>query len=217
MSIRIVIVDDHRIVREGLRSLIDRQTGIEIVAEASDGRSAVRLSKELRPDVVVMDISMPDLNGIEAARHIVANCKDVKVIALSMHSDRRYIVDAFRAGASGYLVKDCCVEELVKAIHTVAVGKRYLCPDMADSVIEDYVMLVPDSEVSSLSKLTPREREVLQLLSEGKKMSEIASALGLSIKTIETYRQQIMRKLNTRSVAELTKFAIREGLTSAEG
>lgn len=216
MSIRIIIADDHKIVREGLRALIEKKASMEIVAEAGDGRTAVRLSKELLPDVVVMDVAMPDLNGIEATRQIVAKSREVKVLALSMHSDRRFVVEMFKAGTAGYLLKDCAFEEMETAIRTVAAKRLYLSPKLTDLMMKDYVLLFPGSEISGLAILTPREREVLQLLAEGKKTTEIASILKVSIKTIETHRNRIMERLGTRSIAELTKYAIREGLTSLE-
>ncbi len=216
MSIRIIIADDHKIMREGLRSLIERQAGMEVVAETGDGRTAVKLSKELSPGLVVMDISMPDLNGIEATRQIVAKSPGIKVIALSMHSERHFVVEMFKAGASGYVLKDCAFEELITAIQAAVAKKRYLSPGLADIFIKDYVRLLPETELATFSSLSPREREVLQLIAEGKSTREIASALNLSTKTIETHRQQVMEKLNLHSIAELTKCAVREGLTSLE-
>lgn len=216
MSVRIVLADDHKVVREGLRSLIQKQRGMEIIAEADDGRTAVRLAGELSPDVVIMDVGMPNLNGIEATRQIVAKAGNIRVIALSMHSERKFVIEMLRAGASGYLLKDCAFEELVNAIQTVVAQRAYLSPKLADSVIKDYVRIIPESEISSLSLLTAREREVLQLLAEGKNTRESSSILNVSVKTVETHRQQIMEKLGIRSVAELTKYAIREGLTSIE-
>ena len=163
-----------------------------------------------------MDIGMPDLNGIEATRQIVAKTQSVKVIALSMHSDRRFVVEMLKAGASGYLLKDSAFKELAQAIRAVVVNRIYLSPKIADLIIKDYISLSPKTEFSIFSVLTPRERQVLQLLSEGKTTKEIGSDLQVSVKTVETYRQQIMDKLNIHSIAELTKYAIREGLTSLE-
>lgn len=215
MSIRILLVDDHKIVRDGLRALIEKQPCMEVVAEAAEGRTAVRRAQDLSPDVVIMDVGMPDLNGIEATRQIVAKVPGVKVIALSMHSDRRFVVGMLSAGASGYLLKDCAFEELVSAVQTVAAGQGYLSPGITDIVIENAVRTsTADFLVSSA--LTDREHEVLQLLAEGKSTTQIASLLNVSVKTVESHRRKIMEKLNLHSIADLTKFAIRAGLTSIE-
>lgn len=216
MVIRTLIADDHKIVRDGLRSLLDKHSGIEVVGEAETGRMAVKLTSKLLPDVVIMDIGMPDLNGIEATRQIITDRPGVKVIALSMHSDKRFVSGILKAGASGYLLKDCAFEELARAIQTVLSGRVYLSPQITDVVVDDYVKVTSERDRSALSSLSPREREVLQLLAEGKKTKEIAFDLSLSVKTIETHRQRIMEKLDIHTVAELTKFAIREGLTSLE-
>jgi DNA-binding NarL/FixJ family response regulator len=216
MSIKILLADDHKIVRDGLRALIEKQQDMEVVAEAADGRTAVRLAKEMLPDVVIMDISMPDLNGIEAARQIVAGAPRVKIITLSMHSDSRFVKEVFKAGASGYLLKECAFEELARAIHTVAADQIYLSPRITHVVLNDYMSRLPMAEASVFSVLSAREREVLQLMAEGKTTKEIAYSLDLSVKTVEAHRQKIMEKSNIHSVAELTKYAIREGLTSLE-
>lgn len=215
MNIKIVLADDHRILREGVRSLIEKQPGMAVCGEAEDGRTVVQLAQDKLPDLVIMDIAMPFLNGIEATREIAAKNEKIKIIALSMHSDRRFILEVLRAGASGYILKDCAFEELTNAINTVMGGKIYLSPQVAERVIKDYVALSSTAE-SIFTVLTPREREVLQLLAEGRKTREIANSLNVSIKTVETYRQQIMDKLNIHNIAELTKYAIREGLTSLE-
>jgi DNA-binding NarL/FixJ family response regulator len=203
-------------MREGLRTLIEKQLDMKVVAEAENGRTAVRLAQKLFPEVVVMDIGMPDLNGIEATRQILSNNPKVKVIALSMHSAKRFVVEMLKAGSSGYLLKDCAFEELALAIHTVIANKVYVSPGITDMMIKDYVYNLSKTEFSVTSILTPREREVLQLLAEGKTTKQIALSLNVSVKTIETYRQQLMHKLNLNSVAELTKYAIREGITSLE-
>ncbi len=216
MSTRIILADDHGIMREGLRALLEKQPGIEVIAEAENGRTTVELSRELKPDVVIIDISMPDLNGIEATRQIVAESPGVKVIALSMHSDRKFVREMLSAGASGYMLKDSAFEELDKAISTVNDNQTYLSPGVADTVVKDYLgKIVTDNSAASIA-LTNREREVLQLFAEGKTTKQIASLLFVSIKTIETHRKQIMDKLGLNSIAELTKYAIREGLTSLE-
>ncbi len=216
MSIRILLADDHKIVRDGLRALIEKQPDMEVVGEAADGRTAVRLVKEMSPDIVIMDISMPDLNGIEAARQILTDAPRVKIITLSMHSDSRFVKEVFKVGASGYLLKECAFEELANAIHTVAVDQIYLSPRITHVVLNDYLSKMPMTETSVFSVLTAREREVLQLMAEGKTTKEIAYSLDLSVKTVEAHRQKIMEKSNIHSVAELTKYAIREGLTSLE-
>jgi DNA-binding NarL/FixJ family response regulator len=216
MPTRVLLADDHRIIREGLRSLLQKQPDMEVVEEAQDGITAVRLTEKLHPDIVIMDIGMPDLNGIEAARQIVTRLKDVKVIALSMHSDKRFVLEMLKAGASGYLLKDCAFEELINAIRTVSSGQIYLSHRVTGVVVDEYLHNRPASESTVYSLLTAREREVLQLLAEGNTTKSIAASLHVSTKTIETHRQQIMEKLNLRSVAELTKYAVKEGLTSLD-
>lgn len=216
MSIRILLVEDHSIVREGLKALLEKQPDIEVVGQAEDGRKAVHMSRELLPDVVIMDIAMPDMNGIEATRLIMRESPSTKIIGLSIHLDRRYVVEMLKAGSSGYLLKDCAFEELTNAVHTVVRGNIYLSPQISDIIINEYMNLLSKEDGSVFSVLTTREREVLQLLAEGKRTREIASLLRISTKTVETYRQQIMDKLDIRNVAELTKYAIREGLTSLD-
>ena len=216
MTTRIILADDHGIMREGLRALLEKQSGIEVIAEADNGRTTVELSRELKPDVVIIDIAMPDLNGIEATRQIVAESPGVKVIALSMHSDRKFVKEMLSAGASGYMLKDSAFEELDKAISTVNDNKTYLSPGIAGTVVKDYLGKIVTYNSSTSIALTNREREVLQLFAEGKTTKQIASLLFLSIKTIETHRKQIMGKLGLNGIAELTKYAIREGLTSLE-
>ena len=216
MSIRILLVDDHTIIRQGLRSLLEKQPGMEVVGEAENGQNAVKLVQELLPDVMIMDVAMPDLNGVEATRQIVAIAPSVKVVALSMHSDRRFVVAMLKAGASGYLLKDCAFEELAHVIRAVRANRTYISPKIADVMIKDYVRLFPDTKLSVFSLLSSRERQVLQLLSEGKTTKQISTDLNVSVKTVETYRQHIMDKLDIHSIAELTKYAIREGLTSLQ-
>jgi len=216
MGIRIIIADDHQIVRQGLKTLIETEPDMQVVAEAEDGRKTLTLVKKLMPHMVIMDVKMPDLNGIEASRRILAKHPEVKVIALSMYADRRFVINMLKAGAHGYLLKDCAFEELAQAIRLVMSNKTYLSPDVAEIVVKDYHTQLPGPGQSVFSVLTAREREVLQLIAEGKRTSEIADLLNISIKTVDTHRQQIMRKLGTRSVAELTKIAIRDGLASLE-
>ena len=216
MSIRILLADDHQIVRDGLRALIEQQPDMEVVAEAEEGRTAVQLVQEQSPDVIIIDVGMPDLNGIEATSQIRTMALGVKVIALSMHSDRRYVTGMLRAGASGYLLKDCAFEELVRAVHAVAAGQTYLSPAIPGVVVEDYVRHIEPDDESHSSPLTAREREVLQLLAEGQLSRQIAEHLHVSVKTVETHRQNIMEKLDLHTIADLTKYAIRTGLTSLE-
>jgi DNA-binding NarL/FixJ family response regulator len=216
MSIRILLADDHKIIRDGLRSLLEKQPDLEVVAEAGNGAKTVKLAQKLKPDVVIMDITMPDLNGIEATYQIMAELPNVKVIALSMHSDRRFVVGMLKAGASGYLLKDCAFDELIHTVHTVVSNRIYLTPGITDIVVDDYLRQMSTTNSSVTSVLTAREREVLQLLAEGKTTKQIADHLYLSVKTIETHRRQIMLKLDIHSIAELTKYAIREGLTPLE-
>ena len=213
---RVLLADDHNIVRSGLRRLLDAEPDIEVVAEASDGREAVELAAQQSVDVVVMDLAMPNLNGVEATRQILAQSLARKIIVLSMHSDRRFVARALQAGASGYLLKDCAAEELVSAIRSVVAGCTYLSPPIRDMVVEDYVSGLAEDDSSALAVLTPRQREVLQLLAEGKSTKEIASELYVSPKTVETHRHHIMRSLGVDSLAELVKYAIHEGLTSLD-
>ncbi|MBM4294605.1 MAG: response regulator transcription factor [Deltaproteobacteria bacterium] len=216
MAIKIVLADDHQIVRHGLRTLLGREPDMKVLAEADNGRTALRLIKELHPDVVIMDISMPDLNGIEATRQVRDESPGVKVIALSMHSDSLFVLNMLKAGASGYLLKDCALEELVKAIRIVMNGKTYLSPGISDIVIKDFVSGWISTGVSAFGALSNREREVLQLLTEGHNTNKIAEILCVSVKTVEAHRKSIMNKLGIRSIAELTKYAIRQGITSLE-
>ena len=214
MSIKIVLADDHNIVREALRVLLDNESDMEVVGETADGQATLGSVQKMRPDVVIMDIAMPGLNGIETTRKIIAKVPGVKVIALSALSDRRFIFHMFKAGASGYLLKDCIFEELARAIRCVAKNQIYVSPEIADDVVRDFIHQSFKKDFSVFSTLTDREREILQLLAEGKTTKQIAFLLKVSIKTIETHRLQIMEKLNIHSIAELTKYAIREGLTS---
>ena len=216
MRTKIILADDHKIIREGLRSLIEKQDDMEVIAEADNGLTTVNLVQKLHPDVVIMDIGMPEMNGIDATTKITTEFKGVQVIALSMHSDRRFVMQMLKAGATGYLLKDSAFEELVTAIHTVMRRQHYLSQKITDVIVEEYLQNLPKNETNVFTVLTPSEREVLQLIAEGKSTKQIASVLNVSVKTIETHRQQIMDKLNIHSVAELTKYAIREGITSLE-
>ncbi len=214
MSTRILLADDHVMVRQGLRSLIEKEHDMEVVGEVDNGRAALELVAELVPDVIIMDISMPNLNGINATSRIVQEFPGIKVIALSMHSSERFVTGMLNAGASGYILKDCLFDELAKAIRTVISGNIYLSSQITGVVVGEYVRHVSRTTGSQLKLLSDREHEVLQLISEGMSIKQIAFKLHLSSKTVEANRRQIMVKLDIHSVAELTKFAVREGLTS---
>ncbi len=212
----VVIADDHQIVRDGLRALLSQQSDLELVGEAETGRELLARVRQVKPAVVVMDISMPDLNGIEAARQLHDISPDTKIVALSMHVDRRMISAMLSAGARGYIPKDAAFDEVAQAIRQVAAGRTYLSPSIADVVVEGYVQQTAVDDSSVFAVLSPREREVLQLVAEGQGTRGIAERLHISVKTVETHRRQIMGKLNLHTVPELTKYAIREGLTSLE-
>ena len=214
MPVQVVIADDHKLMRQGLSSLLRGHPDIEVVGEANNGREAVQLSETHRPDVVIMDVSMPDLNGIDATRQIVARNPRARIIALSMHNDRQFAAEMFRAGAKGYLLKDSAFEELASAIRAVARDESFVASAMCGFSVEKS-RNENRVEVAS-ARLSEREREVLQLIAEGKTTKEIAATLFLSAKTVETHRQHLMDKLEIRSVAELTKFALREGLTTLD-
>ena len=212
--VKILLVDDHQILRSGLRELLGQKTDFEVVAEAENGREAIKLCRELLPNIVIMDITMPDLNGMDATRQIVEECPGTKVIILSVHSEQRFVAEVIKAGASGYILKDCDFNEIISAIDTVSSDRIYLCSPIATVVRNDYLKHLTKAETESSSALTAREREVLQLIAEGKSTKEIAFSFHLSVKTVEAHRQRIMEKLEIRNIADLTKYAIREGLTS---
>lgn len=215
-TIRILLADDHDVVRAGIRGVLEREKGLEIVGEADNGRAAIEMARRLIPNLVLMDIAMPDLNGLEATRQIVAFDARIKVVILSMHSSRQFVSEVFKAGASGYILKNTASREVPLAVAAVTEGKVYLSPGIAGVVVEDYVRNIPSAGNAAFGTLSAREREVLQLLAEGKTSKEIGAALNVSAKTVESHRAQIMDKLKLRTVAELTKFAIREGLTSLD-
>ena len=216
MSIRVLIADDHGIVREGLHSLIGKQPDMEIIGEADDGRKAIELVHELEPDIAVMDISMPNLNGVDATRQIVREHPKVKVIALSMHSSSMFVADMIKAGASGYMLKDCLFNELAEAIRIVYEGGAYLSPGVVSLVVGDYMNRLSGTGGLPLESLSYREREVLQLIGEGKNTKQIAQELHVSTKAIEANRRKIMEKLHSQSIADLVRWAILGGLTSLD-
>lgn len=217
MRIAVYVADDHAIVRDGLKVLLNEQPDIEVVGDASDGRETVRQVLELEPDLVLMDINMPELNGIEATRQIVENCPSTQVVILSMYATQEHIFRALKAGARGYLLKESAGIEVVKAVREVISGKRYLSEKISDEVIDEYIRLRDQTdEEDLLSRLSPREREVLQLVVEGKSSAEIAATLYLSPKTVETYRSRLMQKLEIHDIPGLVKFAIQHGLTTLD-
>lgn len=217
MAITMILADDHNMVRRGLRTMLENYQDITILGEAGDGISVVKLAKELKPDIVIMDISMPKLNGIDAIEAIVGNNRKIAIIALSMHREERFISGAFLAGAKGYLLKDSLFDELMQAIHTVHKGQFYLSPKISHVAVDSFINkpLSGDS-LRPASLLTPREREVLQLMAEGIKTTEIGSRLFISAKTVESHRRNIMEKLEIKQPVELIKYALREGIISLD-
>lgn len=214
MSIRILLADDHTIVRDGLRALLEAEPGFTVVASVANGREAVQAACTLKPDVVVMDIAMPELNGLEAAGQISRACPDVKIIILSIHATSEHIYQAFRSGAMGYLLKESAGSELLAAVRSVYEGRRYLAQRISDTVLEDYLrQRAESSHASPLESLSAREREVLQLVAEGLSSAEVAARLSLSPRTVETYRARLMNKLELHDLPSLIRFAIEHGLT----
>jgi DNA-binding NarL/FixJ family response regulator len=216
MKIKVLLADDERLLREGLRSLMADLAEIEVVGEASDGRQAINMARKLSPDVVILDANMPGLNGIEATQLIVNECPGVKIIGLSLESDRHFVLGMLRAGASAYLLKDCSFTELAQAIKVVHSDESYLPPSIADILVDEFQSPSDSIEPATKKLLTAREREVLQLLTEALDSQEIATRLHLSIKTVYTHRRNIMKKLRVKNLADLTKQAIRDGITSVK-
>jgi DNA-binding NarL/FixJ family response regulator len=214
MTMKILLVDDHEIMREGICALLRKHPEMEVIGQAADGRTAVDMVRQLRPDVVVMDIGMPNLNGIEATHQMVAENPHIKVMALSTHSDGSVVAKMIKAGATGYMLKESAFSELLDGLRTMAEGKTYLCSKISKVVFADYINLLTNPKTEALDGLTCREREVLQLVAEGHTTKDIAKALQLSPKTVDSHREHIMEKLGIRNVASLTKYAIREGLTT---
>jgi DNA-binding NarL/FixJ family response regulator len=214
-SIRVLLADDHKLIRAGLRLVVDQQPDLKVVGEADDGRQAVELAGSLNPDVVVMDIGMPNLNGIESARQITQSHPEAAVVMLSMHSDEGYVLRALRAGARAYLLKDSAINDLVQAIRAVAEGKSFFSPAVSKVLLQDYMRKLQRSGAEdSYDLLSPREREVLQLVAEGKSNKEVASLLNVSVYTVETHRAKIMQKLKLKGVPELILYAVRKGIIS---
>lgn len=217
MNIRLLIADDHQLMRQGLRALIEKEAGMTVVAETANGKETIAQVAQTHPHVVIMDVTMPDLNGIEATRRIKKANKKVRIVALSAHSDRHFVAEMLRAGASAYILKQTAYEELIRAVRAVMEGETYLSPAVTQGVVDSLVSSLPKSgENPAFASLTQKEREVLQRVAEGQSTKEIAAALSVSVKTIETHRSHIMDKLKLHSIAQLTKYAIREGVTSLD-
>jgi DNA-binding NarL/FixJ family response regulator len=215
MSISVLLVDDHKMFRDCLHAKLQTQSDFKIVGTADSGRTAIRLTQQLKPKIVVIDINMQDIGGIEATRRIISDSPRTRVLALTMYSDARFVEGMLKAGVSAYVLKDCSIEELYHAIRSAAEGKTYFCQQVAGTVIES-CLAHNHPESSAPPHLTKREKQVLQKITKGRKTQQIASSLDISVKTVETYRRQIMKKLNIDSIVELTKFAIREGYASLE-
>ena len=214
-DIRILLADDHAVIRAGLHLLLDRQEGFAVLGEAADGREAVAKAAELRPDVVVLDLAMPNLNGIEATRQICSNQQEAQIVVLSMHSDEEYVLRALKAGARAYVLKESAEADLIAAIRAVHAGKSFFSPAVSRMLVEDYVRQLQDRDLEdSYDLLTPREREILQLVAEGKSNKEVANILSLSVYTVETHRSNMMEKLNLHTVPELILYAVRKGVIS---
>lgn len=217
MTIRMLLADDHKIVREGIRSILEEEQDLEVIGEASQGQEAVGLCQSLNPDLVLMDVSMPGLNGIEATRQILSDSREIRVMALSMHRDPRFVAGILEAGAKGYLLKDCSSQELLTAIRQVHAGKTYISPGIADIVLDGFLKRLDlDQSAPPASVLSPREREVLQYLSEGYNLKQVADRLYLSPKTVETHRRNLMEKLEIDNLVDLIRYAIREGVISLD-
>jgi len=214
-KVGVLLADDHTLIRAGLRMVIEAQPGLSVVGEAGNGREAVAMAQALKPDVAVMDIGMPSLNGIEAARQIRAALPDTQVVILSMHSDEGYVLRALKAGAKAYLLKDSAEADLARAIHAAAAGKSFFSPAVGKVLLEDYMRKLQRTGLEdSYELLSPREREILQLVAEGNSSKEIADLLNLSVYTVETHRARVMQKLNLRGIPELILYAVRKGIVS---
>jgi len=215
MAIKVLMADDHKIFRQALRRMIENEEDMVVLGEAEDGHTIVQLARKLMPDVIIMDVCMPNMNGIVATHLIHLEFPKIKVIALSMYDDRMFVLNMLKVGASGYLVKDCSFTELTQAIRTVVANKSYISPRVAHFLVSDYFMANSSRESSAYYPLSVREAEVLQFIAEGKSIRQIADSLHVSVKTIESHRLKIFQKLNLKTIAEITKYAIRAGLTAA--
>ena len=215
MAVKILLVDDHEIMREGMSALLRKYSQFEVVGQATDGRQALEMASHLNPDVVIMDVGMPNLNGVDATKKLLSLYPDLKIMALSAHSDGSIVGKMIKAGASGYMLKESAFEELIEGLNTLLDGKTFLCKKISKVIFSEYVGMVTNSKKKNIDGLTSREREVLQLVAEGNTTKEIAAVLKLSTKTIDSHREHIMEKLEIRNIAGLTKYAIREGLTSS--
>jgi DNA-binding NarL/FixJ family response regulator len=212
-QLEVFIAEDHTMVRSGIRALLDASPDLKVVGEAANGRQAVEMVRSLRPGLVLMDVAMPELNGIEAARQVIAENSQTRVVMLSMHEDRHYVFESLKAGATGYVLKSAAFQDLISAISTVMSGKNYISPALSDTVMNDYIRRAQgDEKDTELGRLSGREREVLQLIAEGNSSAEVAEILHISVRTVDTHRHNIMNKLEIHSIAGLTKFAIRHGL-----
>jgi DNA-binding NarL/FixJ family response regulator len=214
MSVRILLVDDHRVLREGLRSLLERQKGMEVVGEAGEGRTALRLVREVQPDIVIMDVNMDGMDGIDTTRLITREYPDIKVIGLSMYLRKTFVSEMFKSGAAGYLLKDTAFAEIVEAINLVMSGQKYVCPKVAGLLVDEYVQ--GGTGAAAKARLTERELEVVRMLANGKTSKEIALITNTSVKTVDACRRRVMQKLEINSLADLVKYAIREGLTAVD-
>lgn len=216
-KLRILVADDHNIVREGLRMILEREPDMDVVAESDNGLDALALAVKLAPDVMLLDISMPGISGIEATQRVLEKMPNISILVLSMSAEKQFVIEALSAGAKGYLLKDCAATDLVVAIRNVAAGRVYLSQKVAGLLVQEYIQNPTVSCSSTIDCLSPRETEVLQYIADGKSTKEIAYFLNVSVKTVETYRQNVMKKLNLHTIAELVKYAIREGLVSVNG
>ena len=218
MKISILLADDHKILRDGIRSLLEKEPDLEVVGEADSGRTAIAIEMacELKPDVIIMDIGMPDIDGIEATKEILSGAPSIQVLALSMYSDKRFVVEMLNAGATGYLVKDCAFDEMISAVRSVASNQRYIAPKLLETFIDDYMKSKCTDGMMNKRRLTPRESEVLRFIAQGYNSKRIAFELNISVKTVDTHRQNIEHKLDIHSVADLTKYAIKAGLISID-
>lgn len=214
MAIRVLLADDHKILRDGLVSLLNNEDGIEVVGVADDGHELVKLVKKQSPDMVILDVTMPNMNGVQATRRIKLDRPEIKILALSMHTENQFVTQMLQAGASGYMLKDCAYEELITAVRMIMAGKYYLSDDITGVVVNNYLKNMQDLTANDAAVLTQREKEILQLIAEGNSTANIAEFHSISVKTVETHRKNIMDKLDLHSLPELTKYAIREGLTS---